>query len=127
MKSIYKTLLIGAVAVASLSIWPNFEMGENSFLSCLRFEERIQGDLGLVVMICLTLILVFMIWFGGKLIQWAKSRSNTAVIFGAIAHMVLPDPNVEKTIAIVQEQKQERIKQDRNSVPKKGRNNKHIQ
>ena len=126
MKSIYKTLLIGAVVVASLIAWLNFEMGENSFLSCLMSRERIYDQLGLVVMICLSLILVFMIWFGGKLIQWAKSRSNTAVIFGAMAHMVLPDPNVEKTIAIVQEQKQERTKQDRNSEPKKERNNKHI-
>jgi len=126
MKSIYKTLLIGAAVVASLIIWENFEMGKYSFLSCLRLEERIHYDLGLVVMICLTLILVFMIWFGGKLIKWAKSRSNTAVIFGAVAHMVLPDPNVEKTIAIVQEQKQEKTKQDRNSEPKKGRNNKYI-
>jgi len=58
-----------------------------------------------------TLVVLLLPLIGIKLIQWAKKRKTAAVIFGAAVQMVLPDPNVEKTIKIVQEQKKEHKKQ----------------
>lgn len=39
------------------------------------------------------------------LIKSAKKRNSTAVAFGAVSQMLLPDPQVEKTIEIVVENK----------------------
>jgi hypothetical protein len=39
------------------------------------------------------------------LIKSARKRNTAAVAFGAISQMVLPDPQVEKTIEIVTEAK----------------------
>lgn len=39
------------------------------------------------------------------LIKSARKRGATAVAFGSVSQMVLPDPNVEKTIEIVMKAK----------------------
>lgn len=53
-----------------------------------------------------------------KLVGWAKNRKNSAVALAVLVQMFLPDPNVEKTIEIVAEAKQEvKKQQDENGEP----------
>lgn len=40
-----------------------------------------------------------------RAIGWAKQRKTGAYVFGALVQMLLPDPNVAKTIAVVEQQK----------------------
>jgi hypothetical protein len=46
-----------------------------------------------------------------RAIAWAKQRKTGAYVFGALVQMLLPDPNVAKTIAIVEQQKKKTVKQ----------------
>ena len=42
------------------------------------------------------------------LLKMARKRKGLAFAFGALVHMFLPDPNVERTIKMVVEEKQEK-------------------
>ncbi|MGX5203020.1 hypothetical protein [Aliikangiella sp. IMCC44632] len=41
-----------------------------------------------------------------RLYRWSKNKKTGAFIIGMLLQMVLPDPKVEQTIEIVQEQKE---------------------
>jgi hypothetical protein len=41
-----------------------------------------------------------------KLFSWARRKKSGAIILAAFVHMFLPDPQIEKTIKVVQEVKQ---------------------
>lgn len=58
-----------------------------------------------------------------KLIKWAKTRKNSAVALGVLVQMFLPDPNVQKTIEIVAEAKQEVKKQQQGDSDKLEKSN----
>lgn len=61
--------------------------------------------------------------FAVKLTKWAKQRKAAAVIFGAAVQMFLPDPYAQRTIKMVQEEKQEqpkKQKQKEGNDPNKG-------
>lgn len=40
-----------------------------------------------------------------SMVKWAKKRCSSAYVFGAMVQMLLPDPYVERTIKLVQEDK----------------------
>ena len=60
----------------------------------------------LYVLVLLWFFLMLLCW---KMIGWAKRRKTSAVVFGSLVHMVLPDPKIEQTMTIVREQKEEKI------------------
>lgn len=100
MKLIIKILLLSLCLKFPASYWLNTLSGQQ------------QALLALIVFILCVLMLPIL---GLKLIDWAKKRKTSAVIFGAAVQMFLPDPCVDKTIKIVQEQKQEVKKQQHDS------------
>lgn len=53
------------------------------------------------------LLVMVLILIAPKLVSWAKQRRSVAVTFGILAQMLLPDPNVQKTIETVVEIRQE--------------------
>lgn len=76
------------------------------------FDERI-----LMFVAVLSVLFAIIFWVGLKLVAWAKRRKTAAVVFGAAAQMLLPDPNVEKTLKIIQESKKKQVKQQQNGEP----------
>jgi hypothetical protein len=52
-------------------------------------------------------ILVF-----SKLFSWAKNKKTSAIVFGALIQMFMPDPYVERTIKVVQQDKKQQEKRD---------------
>ena len=73
-------------------------------------------ELGFVLLPWLVLLGIFM--FFTKMVSWARKRKTSAIAVGVLAQMFLPDPNVEKTIEIIVEQKQEvKKQQDENGDP----------
>jgi len=50
-------------------------------------------------------IFLLLICVGGQMYSWARKRKSAAFAFGMAVQMFLPDPNVQKTIEIVTEQK----------------------
>lgn len=57
-------------------------------------------------------ILMLIFFIGFKLIKWAKQQNSAAYVFGAMVQMLVPDPYVERTIQLVQENKKSVKKQD---------------
>lgn len=51
-------------------------------------------------------IFLAFIFIAINMVKWAKKRRSSAYVFGAIVQMLLPDPYVERTIKLVQEDKQ---------------------
>lgn len=49
---------------------------------------------------------IFFLFF--KAIGWAKQRKTGAYVFGALVQMLLPDPQVTKTIAVIEQQKEQK-------------------
>ncbi|WDD97226.1 hypothetical protein [Thalassomonas actiniarum] len=58
-------------------------------------------------MTVIAIYLIFLVFtlIAIKLIQWARKQSRAAYAFGAVTQMFLPDPYVQRTIAVVQENK----------------------
>lgn len=50
-------------------------------------------------------IFLTFIFMAINLVKWAKKRRSSAYVFGAVVQMLLPDPYVERTIKLVQEDK----------------------
>lgn len=50
-------------------------------------------------------IFLAFIFMAINLVKWAKRRCSSAYVFGAVVQMLLPDPYVERTIKLVQEDK----------------------
>ncbi|MCC2618002.1 hypothetical protein LJ739_17240 [Aestuariibacter halophilus] len=50
---------------------------------------------------------VVVIGFFALMYRWARAQKGAAMAFGMFVQMFLPDPNVQKTIAIVVEAKAE--------------------
>ena len=50
--------------------------------------------------------LVLMFIFN-KLFLWAKNKKTGALVFGILTQMFMPDPYVERTVQVVQEDKKE--------------------
>lgn len=46
-----------------------------------------------------------------KLVGWAKKGKVSAIALGVLVQMFTPDPNVQKTIAVVMEQREVKPKQ----------------
>ncbi len=44
-----------------------------------------------------------------KLFSWARNMKAGAIVFGALVQMFMPDPYVERTIKVVQEDKKQKI------------------
>ena len=42
-----------------------------------------------------------------KLFSWAKNKKTRALVFGILTQMFMPDPYVERTVQVVQEDKKE--------------------
>ncbi|WP_372767352.1 hypothetical protein [Pseudoalteromonas sp.] len=61
-----------------------------------------------ITLFVLVFVWAFLMLLCWKMIGWAKKRKTGAVVFGALVNMVLPDPKIEHTIAIVREQKAEK-------------------
>lgn len=59
----------------------------------------------LFVLVFVWAFFIFLLW---KMVGWAKKRKTGAYVFGALVHMVLPDPKIEQTIAIVKQQKEQK-------------------
>jgi hypothetical protein len=57
-----------------------------------------------------------------KMTGWARNRKAGAIAFGLFFQMILPDPNAQKTIAAVVEQKQEVKKQQEGDREPKDKN-----
>jgi len=52
------------------------------------------------------LLFTMFIIFCFKMVGWARKRRSSAVVFGALVQMLLPDPYAERTLKQVQEEKQ---------------------
>jgi len=50
-----------------------------------------------------------------RLYQWARNKKTGALVIGLLVQMILPDPQVEQTIKVVQEKKQTTIQSQRKS------------
>ncbi len=50
-------------------------------------------------------IFLAFIFMAISMVKWAKKRRSSAYVFGAMVQMLLPDPYVERTIKLVQEDK----------------------
>ncbi len=57
------------------------------------------------------IILLVIVLFARLLFKWAKSQHTGAYVFGAMVQTMLPDPYVERTIQVVQDNKKEVKKQ----------------
>ena len=57
------------------------------------------------------IILLLLFLFARLLLKWAKAQHTGAYVFGAMVQTMLPDPYVERTIQVVQENKKEVKKQ----------------
>jgi hypothetical protein len=56
-----------------------------------------------------------------RLFKWARNKKTGAFIFAALIQMMMPDPYAERTIQVVQEEKQDIKKgQDENGDPPLG-------
>lgn len=51
------------------------------------------------------LTFLLLVLLGQKMYRWALQRKSAAFAFGMVVQMFLPDPNVQKTIEIVTEEK----------------------
>ena len=60
-------------------------------------------DIGCLLLPWLILVISVLVFF--KLIGWAKKKKTSAMVFGALVQMFMPDPYVERTIKVVQEDK----------------------
>jgi len=70
-------------------------------------------ELWLVLLPWFAFILIALI--AKKLMEWAKTRRGAAVVFGVLVQMLLPDPQVEKTIETVMVKKRQENKSDEQS------------
>ncbi|MCF6455925.1 hypothetical protein [Pseudoalteromonas sp. MMG024] len=61
-----------------------------------------------VTLFVLVFVWAFFILLLWKMVGWAKKRKTGAYVFGALVHMVLPDPKIEQTVAIVKQQKEQK-------------------
>jgi len=67
-----------------------------------------MGDLNQVtIQILIWIILLLIFLFARLLLKWAKAQYTGAYIFGAMVQTVLPDPYAERTIQVVQDNKEE--------------------
>lgn len=64
------------------------------------------------------MIFIGFIGFAWKMVSWARKRKSGAYAFGALVQMVLPDPYVERTIKLVQEEKQYKKQRETDDAPK---------
>jgi len=64
-------------------------------------------------------IIMLIFFIGFKLVSWAKKQNSAAYVFGAMVQMLVPDPYVERTIQLVQDNKKTAQKQkEREREPK---------
>ena len=64
------------------------------------------------------LFLVLFILLCAKLVSWARQRRTSAIAFGVLVQMLLPDPKAQLTIEAVAESKQQvKKQQDENGKP----------
>lgn len=58
-----------------------------------------------ITLCCLVLCwcVVFIVFW--QLTKWAKQRKSGAYVFGALVQMLLPDPQINKTIEVIEQQK----------------------
>ena len=64
------------------------------------------------------LLLVLLLIIFKRLFLWAKNRKTGAYLFGVLTQMFMPDPFVERTIEVVQEDKKKaREEEDENGEP----------
>lgn len=56
-----------------------------------------------------------------RIYQWARNQKTGALIIGLLVQMILPDPKVEQTIEIIQQEKPEN-KQSQRSKDDKNKN-----
>ncbi|WP_150138873.1 hypothetical protein [Candidatus Enterovibrio escicola] len=68
----------------------------------LLFNSKLNG---LQVILLPWGIFLAFIFIAINLVKWAKKRRSSAYVFGAMVQMLLPDPYVERTIKLVQEDK----------------------
>lgn len=64
-------------------------------------------EIGYLLLPWLILVVSVLVFF--KLIGWAKKKKTSAVVFGALVQMFMPDPYVDRTIKVVQEDKKQKI------------------
>lgn len=64
------------------------------------------------------MIFIGFIGFAWKMVCWARRRKTGAYAFGALVQMVLPDPYIERTIKLVQEDKQQKKQRETDGEPK---------
>lgn len=62
------------------------------------------GDLAMALLPWVLFVIFIMMSI--LMVKWAKRRRSSAYVFGAVVQMLLPDPYVERTIKLVQEDKQ---------------------
>jgi len=58
--------------------------------------------------------LLLVILIGYQLVSWARKQRSGAYIFGALVQMLLPDPYIERTIQVIQENKKTNKKRQQN-------------
>lgn len=68
----------------------------------LLFNSKLNG---LQVILLPWGIFLAFIFIAINLVKWAKKPRSSAYVFGAMVQMLLPDPYVERTIKLVQEDK----------------------
>ena len=56
-------------------------------------------------------LLILLVAFS-KLFNWAKKKKASAIVFGALIQMFMPDPYVERTITVVRQDKKQQEKRD---------------
>lgn len=67
-------------------------------------------EIGYLLLPWLILVVSVLVFF--KLIGWAKKKKTSAVVFGALVQMFMPDPYVERTITVVQQDKKQEDKRE---------------
>jgi hypothetical protein len=73
-------------------------------------------EIGYLLLPWLILVISVLVFF--KLFGWARKKKTSAVVFGVLVQMFMPDPYVERTIKVVQEDKKQKISEseDQDSV-----------
>jgi len=91
-------LFIGTLVGVMLLCVYLFGFSDESLL----FNSKLNG---LQVILLPWGIFLAFIFIAINLVKWAKKRRSSAYVFGAMVQMLLPDPYVERTIKLVQEDK----------------------
>ncbi|TQV76804.1 hypothetical protein FLL45_02275 [Aliikangiella marina] len=80
----------------------------------MTIEQLLNGAHEVVEIYEFWLIVFGLILMLVKLYQWAKNRKTGALVIGILVQMVLPDPEIEQRIKIIQEKKQNKNQQQEN-------------